>query len=128
MISEKYILYNLFRYGDLWWQGLICVLMHYSAFAQAFLLVITNAFHLAIVLFSGLNRGGKFRILKSIELFSFAIIEILIIVMVSLNDTLRYESFEILGIISLVFVILILIISIFRALLTGYNIYKDEIK
>lgn len=90
MISEKHIFYNLFRYGDLWWHAIVVILLHYAPFAQAFLLILTNGLHLAIVAFSTLNTTKFYRILKCLELAAFIVIEIMIIVMLSLLKTLRF--------------------------------------
>jgi hypothetical protein len=93
MISEKHFFYNLFRFGELWWYAIIVVLLSFAPFTQAFLLVLTNGFSLVVNAFSRLNTNKYYRIFKSLELVFFMVIEILIIVMASLINTLRIESY-----------------------------------
>lgn len=124
MISEKHLFYNVFRYGDLWWQALVVILLHHSPFAQAFLLVLTNGFHLAVNTFADLNTNVYFRAFKSLELVCFIVIEILIIVMHSLLKTLRFESYETLGIVAIIFVFLLLVLTFVRFFYTLWMIYK----
>lgn len=74
IISERNYFYNIFRFGDLWWHAIVVILLHHSPFAQAFLLVLTNGFHLAINTFSKLNTTKYFRIYKSLELLCFIVL------------------------------------------------------
>ena len=83
-------MYNLFRYGDLWWQAIIAILFYHSPFAQTFLLIITNGFHLFLAIFSKLNNNKNFRICKSLELLCFIVLEVMIIIMLNLLRTLRF--------------------------------------
>ena len=74
----------------MWWHAIVVILLYYSPFAQAFLLILINGFHLALNVFAPLNTNKIFRVLKSLELLFFIVVEIMIIVMVTLLKTLRF--------------------------------------
>jgi amino acid transporter len=53
------------------------------------------------------------------------VIEILIIVMASLLNTLRFESYETLGIVAIIFVFFIIVVTFIRFFYTFSRIYQE---
>ena len=92
-VHLSHFIYNVFRFGELWWTAIIVCLIYNSPFTQAFILMLLNGFHFFYVLFSSKNRGKGFRFLKAFELLFFTGIDILILVMVTLVDSLTTESY-----------------------------------
>lgn len=79
-ITYAELIYNLFRFGELWWFVVVAVLMSASPQAQCFLLIISNLLHLVMVLFTGLSNSLPFKLAKVFELAFFIGIEIVLLV------------------------------------------------
>lgn len=103
---------------------MLAIGLSWNPFVQAFLLMLTTAFHLIIILFFRVNYTNTFRILKALELLFFLGIEIIIVVMERLVETLRVESYETLGIVGIIFIFLIILVSFLRMLYTFTKIYQ----
>ena len=124
-ISDSRFLYNVFRFGELWWIGIVAILLHHSAFIQAFILMLLNGFHFFFILFSSFNKNKIFRVLKALELLFFVGLEILILVTIVLLDTLTTQSYETLGIVGVVFLFMIIGVSIVRMIYIWMNIVAE---
>ena len=124
-IRTSQLLYNLFRFGELWWIALTVTLFYESPFTQAFILFILNAIHFFFVLFSSISRSNSFRLLKCLELLMFMGIEVLILVMDTLIESLQTESYETLGIVGIVFIFVIIVSSFARAAFTWHNLAQE---
>ena len=87
-ITNAERLYNLLRFGELWFYAIVVTALHSSPQAQGFLLLVMNVAHLLLVLFSSLNFGLCFKLMKVMELALFAGVEVILIVCDSQQDTL----------------------------------------
>ena len=124
IINEGEFFYNLFRFGELWWYAFVVCLMHKTPFIQAFLLMITNLVHILFLLVFKLSNTNMFKYLKILELLFFLGLEILLMVMVSLYETLLAESYRTLGIVGIIFIFIIVALSIVRTFYTFSEIWK----
>ncbi len=118
-------MYNLFRFGELWWFALIATGMHGSPQAQCFLLMITNFAHLVLVLFTQFSRTFEFKLLKVFELAFFSGLEILILVCQSQQETLTTRGLNTLGSVGIALLFAILLLSFIRSLYTFSRIYRE---
>ena len=124
-VYDSHLLYNTFRFGELWWIGIVAIAFYDSGFTQAFLLVILNGLHFFFVLFSSFNTSKRLRILKALELFFFLGLETLILIMLLLTDSLTSTAFLTLGIVGIVFIFAIVFTSLFRVFVIWRRIYLE---
>jgi hypothetical protein len=118
-------IYNLFRFGELWWLALIATGLHGSPQAQCFLLMITNFAHLVLELFTNLSGTFQFKLLKVFELAFFSGLEILILVCQTQQETLTTRGLNTLGSVGIALLFAILLLSFIRSIYTFYRIHQE---
>ena len=118
-------LYNLLRFGELWFYAVVVTALHSSPQAQGFLLLVMNVAHLLLVLFSSLSFGLGFKLMKVVELALFAGVEVILIVCDSQQDTLTESSIGTLAGVAIALVFVLIVISLGRVAYTAIRIYQE---
>jgi hypothetical protein len=118
-------MYNLYRFGEIWWMCIIATGMHGSPQAQCFLLMITNFVHLVVVLFTTISQTFYFKLAKVFELAFFGGLEILILVCQVQQETLTTPGLNTLGSVGIALLFAIICLSFVRTVYTFYRIYRE---
>jgi hypothetical protein len=93
--------------------------------AQIYLMLITHALHMLVILFTGLSRNLFFKISKSLELALFIGLEIVLLVCQTQNDTLTARSFNTLGSVAIALLFAIILLSLVRSVYTGWLLWRE---
>jgi len=115
----------VYRFGELWWYAVVVTALTYSPVAQLFLLLITQALHMFVVLYTGLSRNIFYRIVKVLELAVFVGLEIILLVCQTQKDTLTNQSYNTLGGVGIGLIFLLVLLSLIRAIYNLFMLYRE---
>lgn len=117
--------YNIYRFGEIWWFTLVATALYYNPQAQLYLMIITFALHMFVLLFTSLSRNNFFKVLKSLELALFVGLEIIMLVCQTDNATLTTRSYNTLGNVAIAIIFCIIFCSLIRSIYNGWLLYRE---